>query len=330
MTLGRFGLRAARGGASMLVLAGALAGCAPGGGLSTRSSRIGADDGTDRCRAQVVALDSTGDFFGEDILTGAAVGALGGGLAGGLIGGDLKGALIGAAAGAAVGAAGGYWSALQQQQSDQAGLTSRVQGDLVRENGQIDRSQAAFDAVMDCRFGSAAAIRADLAAGRIDRPTAELAMARVRQLAGRDLALAQRINKSIAERGSQFDVAADNLGARPEPPPPPPRAVTVRREAALSLRPDSQAPKLAALSAKQPVTAIKRRGDYALVETADGKRGYAPVSDLQGAANLPHEAAPQGQDVASLAGSNAARRDAFSDSVAVSQQAANSGLELAG
>ena len=79
-----------------------LAGC-----VSTQASRIGTDDGRDACRTYVVQLDSTGDFYGEDILRGAAIGAGTGALAGGLIaaatgrrGSDiLAGAAIGALAG---------------------------------------------------------------------------------------------------------------------------------------------------------------------------------------------------------------------------------------
>ncbi|MCO6419005.1 hypothetical protein JYK14_23010, partial [Siccirubricoccus sp. KC 17139] len=71
-----------------------LAGC-----VTTREGRIGADDGTDSCRPQVVALDSTGNFFAEDILRGAAIGAVGGAALGAIAGGDWRSALIGAAAG---------------------------------------------------------------------------------------------------------------------------------------------------------------------------------------------------------------------------------------
>ena len=60
-------------GMAVLTAAALLAGC-----VSTREGRIGADDGSDACRAQVVALDSTGNFFGEDIVRGAAIGAVGG------------------------------------------------------------------------------------------------------------------------------------------------------------------------------------------------------------------------------------------------------------
>src|SRR3954454_4546791 len=105
---------------AMATSASLLAGC-----VTTREGRIGSDDG-DACRAQLVALDSTGNFFAEDILRGAAIGAVGGAALGGLIGGNWRSALIGAAAGGATGAAGGYLAALQQRNADQAGLRASL------------------------------------------------------------------------------------------------------------------------------------------------------------------------------------------------------------
>jgi hypothetical protein len=322
---------------SLCAVAGLLTGCAQGQ-FSTQASRIGVDDGTDACRPALVALDSTGNYFGAQILTGAAMGAAGGALAGVLIGGNLRSALIGAAAGGALGAAGGYWSALQQQNRDQAAMFSQVEGDLSRENAQIDRTQLAFDQLTDCRFRQAQTIRADYRAHRIDRATAEAAMAVVRQRAQRDLAVAQNINRQIAGRGDQFVVAADNLapGTRAAiAAPPPPRRVVLRRAVPLKLHPDETAPDIGQLKARQPVTVSSTRGGFALVETASGERGYAPDSALVGRLPPPVDRPPPTgasgtADVRSLAGSNAARRDSFAMSVAVTEQATNSGFELAG
>lgn len=319
-----------------------LAGCAQGA-FSTQSGRIGADDGSDACRRQVVALDSTGNYFGADILTGAALGAaLGavtGGLAGGLIGRDWRGALIGAGTGAVLGGATSYWSVLQRQQHNQAGLYAQVHGDLTQENAQIGRTQIAFDQTMDCRFAVAAQIRADEASGRINRPTALATMARVKQQAQRDLALAQQINGQIASRGDQFEVATENLrpGTKAALAAAPPQQATLQQTAQLRLRPDPAAPAIGQVKARQPVTVTGSRDGYALVETASGERGYTPLDSLTGrrsAAPPPRNASVLNanlgdDDVRSLAGSNAARRDDFAASVTVSQQAVSSGFELA-
>ncbi|MES2713616.1 MAG: hypothetical protein V4653_18705, partial [Pseudomonadota bacterium] len=136
---------------------------------TTQGGRIGADDGSDPCRTQLVQLDSTGNYFAEDILRGAAVGAAGGAILGGIIaaarGGNsrnvLAGAGIGAVAGGVTGAAAGYISARRQQYSDQAQLNSAIAQDVSKENQEIDRSQRAFDLLLDCRMATAARIRSD-------------------------------------------------------------------------------------------------------------------------------------------------------------------------
>jgi hypothetical protein len=89
------------------------------------------------------------------------------------------------------------------------------------------------------------------------------------------------------------------------------------------------------------------------VQADSGQTGYAPVSDLgapgkkhrtlhpvstsdapPAPADLDAQAAPppttSSVQVATLAGSNAARRDDFAQSVAVSQKAVASGFEVAG
>ena len=321
-------VRPIRLGVSLLAVAGLLTGCAQGP-LSTRSARIGTDDGSDSCRTQVVALDSTGNFFGADILKGAAVGAVGGALFGGLIGRDWRGALVGAAAGGALGAAAGYWGAVQQQSRDQASMSAQVRGDLANENAQIDRTQLAFDQVNECRFGQARTIQADYTARRIDRATATARMADVRERAQRELALARQINGQIASRGAQFEVAAENLspGARTAiASGTAPRTTTVRQTAALRVSPSASAAEIGRLEPRQTVTVGGSRNGFAQVETASGERGYAPVEAIQG--SVRRAAAAGSDDVRVLAGSNASRRDDFAQSVAVSERAAATGFEL--
>lgn len=322
----------------LVATTGLLAGCAQGQ-FSTREARIGRDDGTDSCRPQLVALDSTGNFFGASILAGAGIGAATGALAGGLIGGNLRGALIGAAVGGALGAAGGYLSAVQQRNSDQAAMMAQVQGDLYRENAEIDRTQIAFDQLNDCRAMQAQSIRSDYAAGRIDRATATAAMAGVRQRAQRDVALAREINQQINGRTEQFEVAADSISPGTKnalaAQAPSPRDSVLRQEVRLHVSPDPASPEIATVPARQTVRVTGARNGYAVVQTASGQRGYAPVSAVDPAAvRAAAPAAALGasgsQDVRTLAGSNAARRDSFAQSVAVSETAAASGYELAG
>ncbi len=337
-----------RRGVSVVAVAGLLCGCAPGA-FTTREQRIGPDDGTDSCRPQLVALDSTGNFFGAEILQGAAVGAGVGALAGGLIGGlatgNWRGAAIGALAGGVtggvIGGSNAYWNALQQQKMDQAALYSRVSLDLERENEQIDKTQIAFDQLEDCRFRQAQAINADYASHRIDRATAEAAMALVRQHAAKDIALAKLINQQIQDRGQQFGVATSNVDPSAAAATSAARQtqteqVVVRSAAPVKLLPDPGAPEIAQLQPREQVTVSPGRNGYALVQTASGQQGYVSASALQGAGGrrsigVPTTApAAASGDLRTLAGSNAARRDDFAESVAVTEKAQASGFELTG
>ncbi len=272
-----------------------------------------------------------------------------GALIGGLATRNARGALAGAVAGGVAGGTTAYLVALRDQQQSQSAISAQINTDLARDNAQIDRTQIAFDQLVGCRFAQADRIRADLATGRIDRPTAVAAMAAVQQHSQNDFAIARRIDGQIRGRSDQFYVAADYVapGTRTAVEAPPPRRpVTVRRAAPVRLTPAPDAPEIGQVSARDRVTATRTRGDYVLVETASGTEGYVSSGDLQGAppagrrsvtpgvsgAGAPGAFGGSGDsgDVRSLAGSNAARRDTFADSVSVSEKAAKSGFELAG
>lgn len=317
-------------------------------GCSTQMGRIGADDGSDPCRSQLVQLDSTGNFFAEDIIRGAVIGAAGGAILGGLVaaasGGRGRnvatGAAIGAVAGGAAGAAGGYFAARQRQAQDQAQLSQQIAQDVSTENASIDRSQRAFDLLMDCRFATVQRIRQDFAAQRLQRGQAQAMLNDVRGRVQRDVALARTINERMGTRGAEFDTAFDTVapaakaqaGARVGRPVP----VTAPRAVALTLRPDSGAPQVGQISARDRVTVRPAHSGFALVETESGLRGYAPASAFPGAAGMaqarqasPNDA-PNTGDVRQLAATNIARRDNFSESVATADRlAAGQGFELA-
>ena len=67
---------------------------------------------------------------------------------------------------------------------------------------------------MDCRFAQAQGVRASYGSARIDRPGALDQMAALRQRAGRDLAVATRINGQINARAWQFDVRRRKFQSR--------------------------------------------------------------------------------------------------------------------
>lgn len=322
-----------RQGVSLAAIIALLGGC-----VTTQEQRIGAADPGDQCRPYVVALDSTGDFFAEDIMKGALIGAAGGAMLGGLLGGNFRGVAIGAATGAIAGAAAGYWMALNQQSRDQAVLAGRVQQDLGRENAEIDRTQQAFDALMDCRFGQAKAVRQDVAARTLTPEQGRARMDQVRAWTDRDIALARQITGRLETRGAEFETAAENLSpgtkeqiAARKAAAPGARQAVATRAAPVRLRPDPASPEIATLQPRDSVLVTGGRDGFALVETPAGLRGYAPADTLRsGSARVaaPRGSAGGGDDVRTLASTNVAKRDNFSESVQVAERASASGFEL--
>lgn len=325
-----------------LTIAALLAGC-----VTTQEGRIGRDDGADSCRPLVVALDSTGDFFGEDMLQGAAIGAGAGALLGGLIAASsgrgqgrdvLAGMAIGAAAGAALGGAGGYLAARQRQSADQAVLSASVGDDLTRENAEIDKTQRALDRLIDCRVANAGRIRSDVAARRIPREQGLAAMARERDLMGRDVQLARSINARIATRGAEFDTAIAAIAPAAAPAAAAARqaepiAIQTRSEVVLRARPDGIAPEIARVKPRETVRVRPMANGYAMVETGTGLRGYAPSAGLgtrPAAAAQPVTGATTDGGLRRLAGTNVARRDQFEETVENADRLARGGFELAG
>ena len=228
---------------------------------------------------------------------------------------------------------------LDTHYNDFAALNMAIANDLAAENAQLDRTQIAFNQLMDCRFGNAQRIRADLRAGRLTQAQAEAMMGDVRSRTQRDIQLAQTINGEIGRRGAEFDTAFDQVapgvkeqaqsGARIGRIVP----VQTRAPVVLKLRPDSTAPDVVQVSAQEQVRLSPAQNGYALVETSSGVRGYAPVSAFPEARNLgarPAVASGAAGDVRSLAASNIARRDNFTETVSNAERLAQGqGFEIA-
>lgn len=179
------------------------------GCVTTREDRIGRNDGSDACYQYRAALDSTGDYYGEDMLKGAAVGAVAGAALGLLATGNARGALAGAAVGLTAGGLGGYWNAKAKQGRDQAILG--ILNDLDQENQNLGKTQVALDQLVNCRRAEIAQIKGDYKAKRISKDMAEARLATVRQLLDKDYEIANKINGNVIKRRDEFLFAADQI-----------------------------------------------------------------------------------------------------------------------
>lgn len=304
-------------------------------GCTTQAGRIGYDDGRDACRPQLLALDSTGDFYGEQIVQGAAVGALSGALIGGLATGRWQGALIGAAVGGASGAAVGYYAALQRQARDQQALYVQMSSDLSRENAQLDRTQIAFNNLMDCRLKSAERIREAVRAGQMNRINGIAAMSEIRTRFQGDIALAQTINGRIAARGTEFDTAIDSAipggkaSLQTAAYRPPAARVAPRRAVPIRFAPNADSASIGAINPREVVSVRPGPTGFAVVETSSGIRGYAPADAFPAQATSTRGVSPQASagdgDVRTLAATNISRRENFAESVTGAERLAQAG-----
>jgi hypothetical protein len=117
------------------------------------------------------------------------------------------------------------------------GDLNRLLDHLGQANAGIDRVQAAYDRVTECRKASVRTIKAETAAGRLGRPAAERALALVRQLYENDLRLARLIVRILELQSERLRLAAAAL-AEPSPADPvsgrprPPAARVLRQQLA--------------------------------------------------------------------------------------------------
>lgn len=311
-----------------------LSGCAP---------TLGMDDGTDPCRPQLEALNATSNFFAQNIIAGAAVGAVAGAGLSALVTAALGGgtrdigraALIGGVGGGIAGGVSGYFNERQRQaRNDAMLLQNAVASDLAKENQEIDRTRLAFNQLMGCRFTQRNQILVAYRARRVTAPQANAELAVLRNRVENDIAIAQRINQNVGRRGAEFDVAIDNVApdVRAHTAVRQPRQVTTYQPVALRVAPADNAPEVAQVAARQAVTVTPAEGNFALIQTADGMRGYAPASQV-GTRGLGNQApaVARGGEVRQLAATNIASRESFNESIETARSLARapSGFEVA-
>jgi hypothetical protein len=177
----------------------------------SREDRIGPDDGSDGCRQYVVALDSTGNFFAEDMLKGAVAGAVAGGLVAALTGGSSQDIAKGALIGGALGAIGGYYKSRMEQGRDQAVLA--INNDLAREGDELDKADTAANALVACRLDQRDRIRADYASRRISRDEARRRWSQLQQQVARDNTVMQMVAENIGKRQEEYQYANEQIAA---------------------------------------------------------------------------------------------------------------------
>ncbi|MBI3707392.1 MAG: hypothetical protein HY246_06910 [Proteobacteria bacterium] len=333
---------------ALTTLALALQGCAEGGFAPGFSGYTVAAD--DVCRAERTELKSVEDFFTRSMIQGAVAGAVAGGLAGAIIGGGRGSAVLaGAATGAVVGGFAGYYQARQQAAKSNAELVQSISSDITNENQQVDRTTAAFRRLRTCRFEQARGIKADFAAGKIDRDEAAKRMAKVKVLFQEDVAYAEGLGAKMGERGDQYRQATTEVlkidpSQAAVPPPAGPTAAPASNAAVATVaarvreQPSADGKTLTSLAPGARVglaAPLNAKSEWTQVRMDDGRTGYVATRLLGEPGTAPAAAtaratppAPRATTpsepttVAALTDSNQFKRKAFSDDVGESKKVA--------
>lgn len=219
-----------------------------------------------------------------------------------------------------------------------------LDAEMTRENADLDSLQIAFDSLLYCRWIEARTVRADLTAGRVPRPQAEARMAALRARLRADLDRARTVLAELEQRAAAREAALEAVApgsretaARSRRARGAATSVVAAATVPLRLRPDAGAPEVGRVAAGQNVTVRPAENGFAYVEGGGGQvRGYAAAAAFQAAERaLAAQRAAEGRDspttaaIRRLAATNIARRDNFSESVTLAENAAVSGFELA-
>ena len=281
-------------------------------------------DSADPCRRQRVVLAETDSFFAESIAAGAVTGALlGVGLAV-LSGRRDAGTLVGSAVvGGVAGGAAGYWLRKRQQAKNDEALYASMAQDLRAENAQIDRTQLAFDQLVQCRRQEADRVKADFAAGTIDETTARTRMAAVRQRYDQDVEKARAISQKVGERSTNFQFANEQVNPQPY--------LAVRSDV-LRSQPAATASEIGRITAGTIYSASRTNDTWSKIVLPNGLQGFVEASALSappqpgatGAVPPPAQTVAEGsgdrQEVAQTTSTNLAKRDRFAESVQVASR----------
>ncbi|MGH7087811.1 MAG: SH3 domain-containing protein, partial [Stellaceae bacterium] len=322
------------------------------GGCSDMSNPLSLGTGyavasDDACAPERQSLKSFQDYFFSSMVEGAVGGGLVGGLAGYLAGKDTKSTLIGAGAGAFAGGIGGYYLAKQKANSDPVAVTDSVYQDVSHENQQIDAVSLAFTNLRNCRLRSAEAVKSDYAAGRIGKDAAAAKLQQIRQRFVEDTNFAQSLGSKMAERGSEYQSASDqilqlNPGARQQAAQSEAVATGPQLVANVNARvhetPSESGPQVALLRPGEAVNSVSGANapaDWTQIRLPDGRVGFVASRLVRSAGSpAPARAAPPPESavgVAELTQSNQLKRKALSDQIADAQTDANgSAFQLSG
>jgi outer membrane lipoprotein SlyB len=177
---------------------------------------VSQDDQNDICYSSRGELRQSEHYYAKSIVQGAAIGGAAGAGLGALTaaisGGNVgSAALIGGISGAVVGGAGGYYLAKQKDISDEQSLTASVRGDILAENGEIDRTAVAFARLRDCRFAAAERVKSEFKASHITKDMAVKQLDDLKRQFDEDIKISQELGLKMGSRLTEFQDANNKI-----------------------------------------------------------------------------------------------------------------------
>ncbi len=219
---------------------------------------------------------------------------------------------------------------LLSQPPRRAGLPTPAElaAELERENAALERMQIAFDALLYCRWTEVRLIRADAAAEPAARAALPARLAGAESRMRRDLARAGTARGAIDQRAARLEATLEQVSpgsrtalraARPAVP----RAVA-SAPVVLRLRPEPDAPPTGRVAGGMEAILRPAPAGFALVDAGPQLRGYAPSGAFT---LLPAPAPFAGDRLRSLAATNIARRETFTEALNMAERGLPQGFE---
>ncbi|WP_426956926.1 hypothetical protein [Muricoccus radiodurans] len=204
-----------------------------------------------------------------------------------------------------------------------AGGPAELAAELARENAALDRLQAAFDALVYCRWTEVRLVRDAASFGRLAQPTARARVAQTTARLRADLVRANEFRDRAAGRAAALDAAAGRApGGRTAVAPRVVLTATATEAVPLRAGPDGSSREVGRIAPRSEVQVAAAPNGFALVQ-AGALRGFARAESLT---RLPTPATGP-EELRILAASNVARREIFAETVALAQRAAETGFD---
>ncbi|WP_421993817.1 hypothetical protein [Roseococcus sp.] len=205
---------------------------------------------------------------------------------------------------------------------------AELEAELARENVALERLQISFDALLYCRWTEVRVIRSEAEAGTIPPAEGARRLAAAEGRLRRDVSQGGQIRDNITARSARIEAAVERVSPGTRAAVAAARATSTALPRAvasaplvLRLRPDNVSPIVARLPAGAQATLRPGAGGFSFADAGPQARGYGPSSAFTVVPQVQVTSGAPGTDrLRTLAATNIARRESFSQSIALADR----------